>query len=260
MSAPLIDRWPVRLAVGLVAPALLALWWQWQASLGGAHAAAFASLASLGGALGELIAQGTLLADTAATLLRALAGLALGASLGLGLGVALGVLPLLDRLLSPLLNALRQVPMVGWLPLVGLWLGTGDAAALVVIGLSAFFPAMLNAHAGIAQVEPRYLEVARVLGFSPVQRLRLVLLPAALPLLLTGLTQAAAFTWIAAIGTEILQGTGGGLGVTMQLAETQQRLDIILVAIALTAFLGFALNQAVVLLRRHLLRWQAAPF
>ena len=108
----------------------------------------------------------------------------------------------------------------------------------------------------MAQVEKRYLDVAGVFRFSTLQRFRFVLLPAAMPLILTGLTQSLAFAWIAAIGTEILMGSGGGLGVTMQQAQTQQRLDIILVAIAITAALGFTINQSVLHLRAHLLRWQ----
>lgn len=255
MSA-LIARRPVRVAVGLVAPALVLGWWQWQANRGGAQAVAFASLGSIGGALGEMIRDGSLVADITATLARAFVGLAIGATLGVAIGVAMGVWRWLDRLIGPMVNGLRQVPMIGWLPLIGLWFGTGGVSQIIVITMSAFFPALLNAHAGVAQVERRYLDVAGVLRFSTLQRFRYVLLPAAMPLMLTGLTQAVAFAWIAALGTEILMGSGSGLGVTMQQAQTQQRLDIILVAIAITAVLGFAINQSVQRLRAHVLRWQ----
>lgn len=252
-----LHRRSVRLATGLIAPALALIWWQSQAAQGGAHAAAFASLGSVGGAARELMAHGSLLSDSLATLRRTFTGLGIGAGLGVALGIATGTWRGLDRLVSPLLDALRQVPMIGWLPLIGLWLGTGDASQLLVITMSAFFPSLLSAHAGIAQVERRYLDVAGVLRFSTLQRFHHVLLPAAMPLILTGLTQALAFAWIAAIGTEILTGGGSGLGVTMQMGETQQRLDIILVAITITAALGFAINQALLRLRARLLRWQA---
>jgi sulfonate transport system permease protein len=253
----LLDHRSARLAVGLVAPAALLIWWQSQASQGGANAVAFASLGTIGSAARELIANGTLPADVAATLRHTFTGLAIGATLGVALGMAMAMVPLLDRLLGPLLNALRQVPMIGWLPLIGLWFGSDEDSELIVICLSAFFPAMLNAHAGVAQVERRYLEVGRIYGFTTSQRFRLILLPAAMPLLLTGLTQALAFAWIAAIGFEILMGTNAGLGVTMQQAQTQQRLDIILVVIAVTAVLGFTINQIVRRLRSNLLAWQA---
>ncbi len=253
----LLDHKPARFAVGLVAPALLLAWWQWQASRGGSNAVAFASLSTVGGAARELIVNGTLLADAAATLQRAFTGLGIGATLGIALGIAMAMWPLLDRLLGPLLNALRQVPMIGWLPLIGLWFGSDEGSELIVICLSAFFPAMLNAHAGVAQVERRYLEVGQIYGFSASQRFRRILLPAAMPMLLTGLTQSLAFAWIAAIAAELLMGASVGLGVTMQQAQTQQRLDIILVTIAVTAAIGFAINQLVYRIRSSLLAWQA---
>lgn len=252
----LLTHRPVRIAVGLVAPALVLAWWQWQASQGGAHSAAFASLGSVASAFDELRTNGTLVADISATLQRAFTGLAIGASLGVATGVAMGMWRGIDRLFGPLLNALRQVPMIGWLPLFGLWFGTGEFSQTVVICMAAFFPALLNAHAGIAQVERRYVDVAGVLCFTTVQRFRHVLLPAASPLILTGLTQSLAFAWIATLGTEILNGAYAGLGVTLQQAQIQQRLDVILVTIGITAALGFTINQLFQRLRAHALRWQ----
>jgi len=254
----LLERPLPRLAIGLAAPALLLLWWQWQATSGGARAFAFAPLGSIGAAFLELVEGGTLFSDMLSTLSRSLSGLVLGGAPGIALGVLMAVWRPLDRVLGPLVLALRQVPLMGWLPLLGLWFGTGGGTELIVVSVSAFFPTLLNSYEGVAHVEQRFLEVGRVYGFTPWQRFRLILLPAALPLILTGVTQGLAFAWIASIATEILLGVGGGLGVTMQLAQTQQRLDVILVTILATALLGFAINQLFLRLRRHLLRWQAS--
>lgn len=254
----LLSRPAGRVAIGLVVPLLFLAWWQWQAEAGGAHALAFAPLQSIGAAFVELAEDGSLANDMLATLARSLGGLAIGGTLGIALGVSMAIWKPVERALGPLLNAVRQVPLIGWLPLLGLWFGTGQGTELIVVSLSAFFPAMLNSYEGVAHVEQRYLDVGRLYGFNPVQRFRLILLPAAMPLILTGLTQALAFAWIASIATEILLGAGGGLGVTMQLAQTQQRLDIILVAIIATAVLGFAINHLFQRVRRHLLRWQAS--
>jgi sulfonate transport system permease protein len=249
-----------RLAIGLVAPLLFLAWWQVQANAGGAHALAFAPLQSIGSAFVELIENGSLLNDMLDTLTRSLGGLAIGGTLGVALGVSMAIWNPLDRILGPLLNAIRQVPLIGWLPLLGLWFGTGEGTEWIVVSLSAFFPALLGSYEGVAHVEPRYLDVGRIYGLTRIQRVRLILLPAAMPLILTGLTQALAFAWIASIATEILLGAGGGLGVTMQLAQTQQRMDIILVAIIATAVLGYVVNHLFQRLRRHLLRWQPSTF
>jgi sulfonate transport system permease protein len=245
-----------RLAIGLIAPALLLSWWQVQATAGDARSLAFAPLGSVGAAFVEQIESGALAFDAIATLSRSLFGLLVGGGIGIAIGVATGLSRSLDRLLGPFLQGVRQVPLMGWLPLLGLWIGAGEGSQLVVVCMSAFFPAMLNTHAGVANVERRLLEVGRIYNFTAIQRFRRILLPAAMPMILTGLTQALAFTWIAAIGTEILLGTGGGLGVTLQNAQMQQRMDVILVTILVTALIGFAVNQLFLALRRHLLRWQ----
>jgi len=254
MTAPALSRLPVRVALGFIVPVSLILWWQAQS---GGHDANFTPPAALAAAA-DMLRDGTLPADALATLRRAFTGLLIGAPLGIAAGVTMGIWRPLDRLLGPLLHGLRQVPMIGWLPLLGLWFGVGESTELIVVSLSAFFPAMLNSHAGVVQVERRFLEVGRIYGFGLIQRIRLILLPAAMPLILTGVTQALAFAWIASIATEILTGAGSGLGVTMQLAQVQQRLDVMLVAVAVTAALGFAINQIVQRLRRLLLRWQPA--
>ncbi|EZP70987.1 Binding-protein-dependent transport systems inner membrane component [Sphingomonas paucimobilis] len=250
-----LTRWPVRLGIGLIVPLFLFLWWQWQ---GSAHPSAFAPPAAVASALAELLRNGGLLRDTLATLERAFTGLAIGAPLGVAAGIAMGIWKPVDRLLGPLLHALRQVPMIGWLPLIGLWFGVGEGTELIVVSMSAFFPSMLNSHAGVAQVERRYLEVGGIYRFSTFQRIRFILLPAAMPLVMTGLTQALAFAWISTIGTELLTGAGAGLGVAMQAAQVQQRLDIMLVVISVTAILGFIINQLFRSLRQSLLRWQPA--
>jgi sulfonate transport system permease protein len=251
-----LGRAPVRFAVGLAAPALLLVWWQLQATAGDARGLAFAPLGTVGSTFVELTASGALLFDAAATLSRSLFGLVVGGGIGIVVGAATALSRPLDRLLGPLLHAMRQVPLMGWLPLLGLWFGTGEQSQLTIVCLSAFFPAMLNAHSGIADVERRLVEVGRIYGFDAWQSFRHIRLPAAMPMILTGLTQALAFTWIAEIGTEILLGAGGGLGVTLENAQTQQRMDVILVTILFTAAIGFAINQLLLALRWHLLRWQ----
>lgn len=254
MSASALSRGQ-RIAIGFVAPVVLIALWQWRAGSGTAMIG-MAPPSALFNALGEVLRNGTLLTDASATLKRTFMGFIIGASLGTAVGIATALFPLLNRILGPLLHALRQVPMIGWLPLMGLWFGVGEGTELIVVSMSAFFPSMLNAHAGVAQVESRYLEVGGVLRFSTAQSIRYIVWPAALPLVMTGLTQALAFAWISTIGTELLTGAGSGLGVAMGQAQMQQRLDVMLVVIGVTAALGFTINHLFRSVRRSALRWQ----
>jgi len=253
-----IDRPAVRIIAALLAPVAVLIWWQAQSAAGGARALAFVPLQDVGASLVEMAASGLLAADTLATVSRAVTGLLFGSMAGILVGAAMAMSPIVDRIVGPLYHSVRQVPLLGWLPLIGLWLGNGDGAKLLIVGLAAFYPTVLGSYEGLRQVERRYLEVGVLLGFTPLQHFTKVLLPGGLPLILTGIAQAIAFAWIATIGTEILLGAGAGLGATMSHAQAQQRMDVILVAIVATGLLGFTLNHLFARLRQHLLRWQAA--
>ncbi|MGE4305137.1 MAG: ABC transporter permease [Novosphingobium sp.] len=255
---PFFNRSRARVALGVVPPMLLLVWWQLQSAGSGAQALAFVPLPQVGSEFADLIASGLLLSDSLDTLARAVTGFLMGALAGVAAGMAMGVSPLFERFFGPLYHAVRQVPLLGWLPLIGLWLGNGEGAKLLIVGLAAFYPTVLNTYEGVINVEASHRELGRLYSFGPLQRFRFILLPGALPLILTGLSQAITFAWIATIGTEILLGAGGGLGATMSHAQAQQRMDTILVAILVTGILGFSINYLFALLRRHLLRWQVA--
>lgn len=244
-----------RFVLGLAVPALLLVWWEMQARGGGASAA-FAPLGQVAGTFVEEARDGQMLANCLATLQRALSGFTLGAGAGVMLGVAMALSRPVETIIGPLFHALRQVPLLGWLPLVGLWLGNGEGAKLLIISLGAFYPAVLNSFTGISGVERRYQEVTSVLRFSGGQRFFRLLLPAAAPTILTGISQSLAFAWIGTIGSELLLGTGSGLGSALSVGQMQQRMDIVLVAIALTGALGLMLNTGLLRVRRQLLRWQ----
>lgn len=247
---------PIRFAIGLAVPLLILLWWQVQSGAGGARALAFVPLQDVAGSIAAELRSGLLLSDALATVSRAVTGLVLGSAVGIAVGTAMATSSLVDRLIGPLYHAVRQVPLLGWLPLIGLWLGNGDAAKLLIVSLAAFYPTVLASYEGLRQVERRYVEVGALLGLGSGQRFFNILLPGALPMILTGVSQALAFAWIGTIGTEILLGSGAGLGATMSLAQAQQRMDTIIVAILATGLLGFSLNQLFTRFRQHLLRWQ----
>lgn len=247
-----------RTLLGFVLPALLAIYWYVWSSGPGATATSFAPVHDVLATLAEELRDGQLLRDSLATVTRALTGFALGSVAGVLLGVAMAVSRPVEAAVGPLFHALRQVPLLGWLPLIGLWLGTGDQAKMLMVSLAAFYPSVLNAFAGVSGVDKRYHEVAEVYGFDDEQRFFKLLLPAAAPTILTRLSQALAFAWIGTIGAELLLGTGSGLGATLSMGQIQQRMDIVLVAIAATGALGFTLNAVLLRIRRHLLRWQPA--
>lgn len=244
-------------AAGLIVPLTLLLLWELQSRRGGGHSYAFVPLEAIGASFVALLQSGELVANMLASLRRAVTGLLLGGMAGIALGAAMASSALVDRIVGPVYHSVRQVPLLGWLPLIGLWLGNGDGSKLLIVSLAAFYPTVLNSYEGLKNVEARYLEVGRVLGFNRWQLFEHIALPAALPFIVTGLFQALAFAWISTIGTEILFGSGSGLGTLMQHAQAASRLDVVIVCVAGVGLMGFLMNSGFARVGRHVLRWQS---
>jgi sulfonate transport system permease protein len=230
------------LARGLLLPALLLLAWHWASGRGAASAYVFVPLSQLWAAARELAAGGELLLHLRASLGRTFLAIAIGGVLGIACGTLVTQSRIADRLVSPLFHAIRQVPLLGLAPLFALWVGTGDAAKLLVVAIAAFYPTMLNTSEGMRQVPLRLREVAEVLTLTRFQAFRHLLLPAALPAIVTGLAHAQAFGWLACIGAELLFSAGPGMGALLVHAEEAGRMDIVLVALLVVALLAQAMQ------------------
>jgi sulfonate transport system permease protein len=186
--------------------------------------------------------DGSLVTALGASLKRDLIGFAIGAGLGLPLGLLLARVRLADRLFSPTLNATRQIALFAWVPFLSLWLGNGEVGRIAFIALASFFPVLLNSHLGAMRIEPRYLEVARVLCLKPHRVLLKVILPSALPAILTGLRLGLIYAWLATIGAEYLFATTTGIGSLMMDARDLFRMDLVILGMIVIGGVGFALN------------------
>lgn len=241
---------------GLVLPLLLAAVWQAASSIDASTAYAFPPLDQVWERLVQLLSSGELVINAGSSLGRALTGLALGGAAGIALGSLMAGFPVVERLFGPLLQAFRQVPLLGWLPLVGLWLGSGDGAKQLLVAVAAFHPLLLNSYEGFAQAEKKHLEVGRILMLSRWRTFRFILLPTAVPSILTGIGQALAFAWISTIGVELLFGTGAGLGSLMHTAQMAGDMSVVVLCVVAIGLMGYGLNLILSLVRARLLRWR----
>ena len=241
---------------GAVIPVLLLGWWEYNAHRDALHAYAFVPLEQVGAAFYELLVSGDLWLDLKGSLLRTSLGLATGVALGIGTGLLMAFSRLALTLINPLYQSVRQVPLMGLTPLIGLWLGNGEPAKVFIIALAAFYPMVLSTYEGLRNVDVRYREVGQVYGLSRIQSFRRVLLPAALPALFAGLQQAVPFAWIAAVASELLFNVGAGLGNLMMVAETGAHMDVIMVCVAGITVLGTAMSQLVSSVSKHLQPWR----
>ncbi len=159
------------------------------------------------------LSDGSLAAATAGSLQRVAIGFLIGGALGVPLGLVMGSFAPVSRALSPIVDSLRSIAPIAWIPMALLWLGIRGNAALFIVAYAAFFPFVVNTIQAVRLIDTRLIHAARALGAGRWLVLRAVVLPAALPLILTGGRIAMAFAWGSIIAAELAMGikvTAGG--------------------------------------------------
>ena len=205
-------------------------------------------------ALVDLGAQ-TVAQHVAASTARVAGGYAIGAALALVAGSLVGLSRTARSLLDPSFQALRAIPSLAWVPLLLLWLGIGEAPKLAMIAIGAFFPVYMGVASGIAGVDRKLVEVARLMRLRPLALVRRVLLPAALPSVMTGLRNGLSLAWMFMVAGELIAASSG-LGYLLSDGRETSRADLVLAAIALLAGLGKLSDTAMAALERRLLGWR----
>lgn len=240
----------------LVFPVMVLVVWEILAHFGPANGSMIVPIERVFYAAYASATDGTLAADVGWTLARVISGFIAGGVSGLVVGYILGTSRLADYLVSPTLNAMRQVPLTGWIPVAALLFGLGEGAKLSLIALAAFYPVALNTAEGFASVSPSYCELGRSLNFNRVTTWKQILLPAATPQILTGVKHGIAFAWIAAVAAELLLTSGPGLGSMIETGRTLFRFDVVILGVALIGACGYVMTIAVGRVERGLLRWR----
>jgi sulfonate transport system permease protein len=204
--------------------------------------------------------DGELVTQLLASLRRDLLGFLLGASGGVLVGSAMGLSQVYDRLFGPSFHAAKQVAIFAWIPLMSVWLGTGEQAKVAFIGLSAFYPVVIATYQGIRGTAREHLEVARAYKFSRWQTFRKVVWPSALPAVLSGFHLGLIYAWLGTIGAEYLLAPGYGVGNVMISGRESLAMDKVLLGIVLVGGVGMALNAVATRIETHLLRWRVSAF
>ena len=180
---------------------------------------------------------GRFFTDLLASLGRVFAGFGLAALLGVPLGLCSGRVVTVNRLFASTIGGLRAVPGICWLPLALIWFGIGFRTTVFLVALAAFFPIYQNALTGARSVAPIYYQAGAMLGVSRLRGVFAILLPLAMPNLLTGLRLGMGISWAYLVLGE-LTGVPDGLGAVIMDARMLGQTDMILVGILLSALVG----------------------
>lgn len=221
----------------------------------GAGSESLAAPSAAFGALVEAARDGTLLTATAQTLTAALGGLAIGAGTGLVLGFLIGLSRAAIKLSTPSVELFRPIPSVALIPLVMLIFGFGYRFEMSIVAFATFWPCLILAQAAAAQIEPRLMEVSRVLGLSSGQRLWKIILPAAMPRIFVALRLAAGFALVVAVTVEIAANPQG-LGYMLMIAQQSLRPELMVGALFWIGLVGWGVNAGLNALQGRLFRHQ----
>lgn len=161
---------------------------------------------------GKSLLQFTIYGHLMASLIRWGSGFILALVVGMGLGILMGWSALMERLLMPLIYVLQPIPSLAWIPVAILLLGLGQSSTIFIIFLAGVFPIIINMTAGVRTVNGMYIRAAQMLGSNDRTLFFQVLLPGAIPHLLSGFRVGLANGWRALIAAEMVAGAGSGLG------------------------------------------------
>ena len=196
-----------------------------------------------------------LIGDVGVSIRRAVLGLALGAGVGLILGIVVGLTRLGEELLDAPMQMLRTVPYPALIFLFIVWFGIGEASHVLLIALATLFPMYLNTSNGVRNVDRRVVEAARSFGVRGWQLVRRVIVPLAMPSIMTGLRFSAGISVIALVFTESI-GASQGIGYLVSQANSLQQIPILVVCIIIYALIGIAADITVRILERFTMPWR----
>ena len=192
--------------------------------------------------LGELAGQGLLLRYIVASLFRVSWGFGLAVLVGVPLGLVLGWFKLAFTALNPFIQILRPISPIAWIPVAILWFGVKDTAPVFLIFLASVFPITVSAMAAVQNMQQVYLRAAQNFGLSGIPLFRRVILPAALPQIITGVRIALGVAWLVVVAAEMIA-VNSGLGyLIIDARNAGKRYDLVVAGMLMIGLIGLVLD------------------
>jgi NitT/TauT family transport system permease protein len=219
--------------------------WEAVARMGVFPARLFPSLETIAAALWRLTAAGILPHHAIDTVARLGAGFALAAIAGVAIGIAMGRSRRAEDIFLPLVSIGAPIPGLAYAPLFLLWFGLGNTSAVLLVAFVSAFPVIFNTWTGVKAVKDIWVRSAQAMGADDPRLFRYVILPGALPYILTGLRLGLAQAWRILVGVEMLAAVPWGLGWMIFGAREFLNMDVMLAGVAVIAIIGLALEKLV---------------
>lgn len=205
----------------------------------------------------SLVKSGVMAKHVGISVLRVLEGFGIAAVLGLGLGIAIGLSRTLDRLTDLIIQVIKPIPPIAWIPLAILWFGIDERAKVYIIFLGAFFPIIINTIDGIRQTDHKLVEVSRILEVPRSRFVRQVVIPGALPAIMTGLRVGLMVAWMCVVAAELIAASSG-IGYLIMDARQLSQSDVVLVGMITIGVIGKLMDSLIKRLEKRLIGWKVS--
>jgi len=236
---------------GLVSIILITASWQAASMLGWLNPYLMPPPSKVLRAFIETADEGVLFIYLAASLKRVLTGLAIGFAAAVPLGVLAASRAGVRAYLLPVIELLRPVPPIAWIPLAILWFGIkGDGASAFITFIASFFPMFLHTFSGVRHIEEIHLNAARTLGADRKMLLLDVAIPSALPFIVTGLRISLGFAWMSVIAAELIA-SSSGLGYMIEMNRSMMNIPNVICGMVTIGAVGYVMNEAIVRVERR---------
>ena len=192
-------------------------------------------------AMGELIADGTLFQHSVASLYRVTVGFYLAIVFGIPLGIILGRLEAIKHLVNPIIQFLRPISPLAWIPLSMLWFGIGDKPAVFLIFLSSFFPLVVSTTVAVSSINPVFFQVASNFNFSRSEVVTKIVIPAITPAIVTALRLTITIAWLVVVAAEMIA-VQSGLGYLILDSRNALRMDYVMNGMVVIGIIGLLLD------------------
>lgn len=238
-------------------PLALLVVWQIGSSSGWWSSLVLPSPVAIAGTFVALVRDGTLPENLAVSLQRVVIGAGIGITTGIALGVVSGLWRVGEESFDAILQMMRTLPYLVMLPLFVIWFGIDEFPKILIIAIGTSMPMYLNTFSGVRNVDKRLVEMAQSFGLNRIQLILAVVIPGAMPSILTGLRYSLGIGWLALVVAEQINARAG-LGYLISDAQSLFLTDVLLVCVVTYAVLGLLSDVTARLLERQLLSWRGS--
>ncbi len=203
------------------------------------------------------IVSGSLFTALWASLFRIILGFIIGTSMALVLGCLIGWYKVMEYLFDPLIEAVRPIPPLAYIPIIIIWFGIEEFSRVLIITIACFLVCIVNVIAGMKNVPQVYVDAAATMGATRFQIFRTVAIPAATPFIFTGLRIALAAAWTTLVASELIAAQNG-LGYLLQEGRRYFLTDQVMMIIVIIGFCAFIMDRAFRTVQARLMQWSEA--